>query len=272
MSGISKRVSGSWVSGDYGITKTATDTIITLPAVIHPTVATATVGLKGQAVRSGTPTPDTPIQPQECGNLETTGEHAGQYKITISSANTTTPVYLGEVETTRRIRKLVLTGEEDIIFASVTQGNLFRYQIVEPLGIEGNIIGICSHYPVVKRTNRANKTLSGNGGLTLIQFDFIDNDYSDSTDFKTFLQQQYVNGTPVCVWYVLATPETGIVNEPLMKISTYADEVSGITIPVTAGGDTISVDTTVQPSEITANYKGWHPVQNVHERDNGAWT
>lgn len=32
------------------------------------------------------------------------------YKIPISSANTTTPVYLGEVETTRKIKKLVLTG------------------------------------------------------------------------------------------------------------------------------------------------------------------
>ena len=78
-------------------------------------------------------------------------------------------------------------------------------------------------------------------------------------------------GTPVTVWYVLATPETAVVNEPLMKIGNYTDEVSNVSIPVTAGGDTLSVDTTVQPSEVTVNYKGWHPAI-VHERENGVWT
>ena len=74
------------------------------------------------------------------------------------------------------------------------------------------------------------------------------------------------------VWYSTATPETGIVNEPLRKIGTYADEVSGISIPTIAGANTLSVDTTLQPSEVTVNYKGWHPVQSVHERTNGVWT
>lgn len=179
-------------------------------------------------------------------------------KIPISSANTTTPVYLGEVQSTRRVKKLVLTGQEDIIFASVTQGNLFRYQTAENLGIEGNIIGICSHYPVVTRTNRTNKTLSGNSGLTLMQFDFIDNDYSDSTGFKTFLQQQYAAGTPVTVWYVLAETTTGIVNEPLMRIGDYADSMSrtqtGIDIPTVIGQNTLDVLTTVKPSSMSIEY------------------
>jgi hypothetical protein len=65
---------------------------------------------------------------------------------------------------------------------------------------------------------------------------------------------------------VLATEETAVVNEPLMKIGGYTDTVSGITIPVTAGGDTLSVDTTVQPSEMTANYEGWHSVADVREK------
>lgn len=42
-------------------------------------------------------------------------------------------------------------------------------------------------------------------------------------------------------------------------------------IPITAGGNTLSVDTTVQPSEVTVNYKGWHPVKDVHEHESGAW-
>jgi len=56
-----------------------------------------------------------------------------------------------------------------------------------------------------------------------------------------------------------------------MKIGDYADEVSGISIPTIAGANTLSVGTTLQPSEITVNYKGWHPVADVHERDSGQW-
>jgi hypothetical protein len=59
----------------------------------------------------------------------------------------------------------------------------------------------------------------------------------------------------VVIWYVLATPETAIVNEPLAKIGDYADELSstdaGVTIPTAKGGNTLSVDTTVQPSEMS---------------------
>ena len=107
-----KRVNGSWVNTTLRQYKTATDTITTLPAVLYTTGTTATVVLKGQTVQSGTPTPDNPIMPQGTGDLEIVGAKAGQYKIPISSANTTTPVYLGEVETTRKIKKLVLTGDE----------------------------------------------------------------------------------------------------------------------------------------------------------------
>ena len=45
------------------------------------------------------------------------------YKLTISSANTTTPIYLGEVETTRQIKKSVLTGtDSDGITNATAQG------------------------------------------------------------------------------------------------------------------------------------------------------
>lgn len=66
--------------------------------------------ISGNTVQFGTPSPDSPIMPQGTGNLETSGEKAGQYKIPILSAGQTAPIYLGEVDTTRNIRKLVLTG------------------------------------------------------------------------------------------------------------------------------------------------------------------
>jgi hypothetical protein len=78
--------------------------------------------------------------------------------------------------------------------------------------------------------------------------------------FKDFLAAQYANGTPVVIWYVLATEQTGIVNEPLCKIGDYADELSSadaaVTIPTINGSNTLSVDTTVQPSEMSITYRG----------------
>ena len=75
------------------------------------------------------------------------------------------------------------------------------------------------------------------------------------TAFKSWLASQYAAGTPVTVWYVLAEPETGIVNEPLMKIGDYADTITmaqaGVTLPTVAGTNTLTVDTTVQPSSVS---------------------
>jgi len=194
----------------------------------------------------------------------------GQYKIPISSANTTTPVYLGEVETTRKIGKLVLTGEEDWEVFSVGTGRYFRYMISSTVTAIENV-GICSHY---KQGNIDESTINtdvftinapSEGGNDLV-ISPSDVTIVTASDFETYLQQQYAADTPVCVWYVHAEPTTGIVNEPIRKIGDYADEVSGITIPIIAGTNTISVDTALQPSEVTVNYKSWRPVQSTYSK------
>lgn len=195
------------------------------------------------------------------------------YKIPISSANTTTPVYLGEIQSTRQIKKLVLTGGEN--FNELAAG-LYRITENGYMRSADTLVGMCSHfgggYTVAAVPSAQQDTLSflvSASGNNYVYFS--PSQYLTISDFKTYLQQQYANGTPVTVWYVLATSTTGIVNEPLRKIGTYADEVSGITIPTIAGANAIDVDTTLKPSEVSVNYHGWHPVANVHERENGAW-
>jgi len=72
---------------------------------------------------------------------------------------------------------------------------------------------------------------------------------------KAYLASEYAAGTPVTVWYVLETPTEGIVNEPLYKIGDYADELTTTTpIPTAKGSNTLTVDTTVQPSEVSITY------------------
>ena len=271
-----KRVNGSWVDTPNYIHNTLIDTITTLPIVIYTNDTTATVGLKGQMEQNGTPTPQNPIQPQECGDLETVGVKAGQYKIPISSANTTTPVYLGEVETTRKIKKLVLTGEENTWTRSGAASNTFYFKVAGYLRQKINIT-ICSHYTSQANIvggaemRDGNVSFYANTAQTGQYFYVRDSNLATVADLKSYLAAQYAAGTPVTVWYVLAAPETAVVNEPLRKIGDYADTVSGITIPTITGANTIDVDTTLKPSEVSVNYKGWHSVIDIHRFNGTSW-
>ena len=255
-----KRVNGSWTDTPNYIMGTSTDTITTLPAELYLNDTTAMVGLEGNTVQNGIPTPDNPVMPQETGELETTGEKAGQYKIPISSANTTTNIYLGEVQTTRQIKKLVLTGKETF-FRDKERANSWRFYS-NPL-VSGNYnLSICSHFVYIGTSGVNNTDNIGFSLFSASQFvcrcpKSVANTVNE---FKVWLANQYANGTPITVWYVLKEPETAVVNEPLRKIGDYADEVSGITIPTIVGGDTIDVDTTLKPSEVSVNYKGWHSI------------
>ena len=269
-----KRGSSKWTDTPNYIMGTSTDTITTLPADIYPTGTTAMVGLKGNMEQNGTPTPDNPVMPQETGDLETTGEKAGQYKIPISSAGQTTPVYLGEVETTRQIKKLVLTGKENWAY----EATYTRFKLILPdmifLGIRTTPI-LCSHYITIDDgralSNIPNNAIYVGGTVKATQILIKTDEYNTESGFKGYLAQQYAAGTPVTVWYILAEPETAIVNGPLRKISDYADTVSGITIPTITGANTIDVDTTPKPSEVSVNYKGWHSIQSLHRFNGTSW-
>ena len=61
------------------------------------------------------------------------------------------------------------------------------------------------------------------------------------TYFKNYLAAQYAAGTPVKVYYVLATPET--------------KPVEPVEIPTLNGTTVIDVDTAVKPTEMYTKYK-----------------
>lgn len=192
------------------------------------------------------------------------------YKIPILSNGTTTPVYLGQVQSERQIYKLVLTGQEAwTLLERDTGRTVFSMALTS-----GSTVCVCSHIEYkATYTSELNRVVIPNTKDKL--YISIDNTLLGETtpsasDFQTYLATQYSNGTPVCVWYVLATPTTGIVNEPLRKIGDYADTVSDITIPTTTGKDTFDVLTTLKPSEVELTYTGWHDA-SVKEWDGSDW-
>lgn len=225
----------------------------------------------GNTVQNGTPTPDSPIEPEFVGELVAEGEYAGQYVIPISSAGQTKNIYLGQVQTTRRIKKLVLTGKE------VTTGGsdltTFFYGINPPALRTNEVItatsncymqeenasaGIIYRHPDYTICFSAGSTPASPSAYTLAINDGRFN-YSHQADFMKYLKERYESGNPVVVWYVMYEPEVGIFNEPLCRIGDYADSVdfsqAGVEIPVTAGENTLSVDTEIQPSNMMISYK-----------------
>lgn len=367
MASLKKFNGTTWDNAKVRKLGTSTDTLTTLPAVVYADGNNATVGLKGNMSQTGTPTPDNPIIPQECGdrtenlfdgslfngvyrdanfnivtdssnvykcckiyfdsgtytmsftkavsivrllingtyaeNVETnvmtytfTIINSGYfgitfrdstssstvwvnspimlnlgstalpyepygYKLTISSASTTTPVYLGEVESTRRIKKYVITGNETIRHYDYDyQRFLLTIPTIPSMGTRLTPI-ICTHYigiydgrPIAQVPMYAVYTGSDTDNSVLIKTDQT----TDRSTFIAWLQEQYANGTPVTLWYAVSTPETAVVNEPIRKIGDYADTVSGITIPTITGKDTFDVETTLKPSEVELTYTGWH--------------
>lgn len=164
------------------------------------------------------------------------------YKLPLLSGSTPVDIYLGESQTTRRIKKLVLTGEET--WQTSTAGASTRIFTV--------LSNCMSLSPAVCTDFKYNSAIVGyprvnefviNSTSSLI-FGISLDDFADLNAWKAFLAQQYANGTPVTVWYVLAEPETAVINEPLRKIGDYADTIDSTQttaqIPTSANSTTIS--------------------------------
>lgn len=211
--------------------------------------------IAGNMVQTGTPTPDAPVTPQECGDLVESGEHAGQYAIPLSLSPT--PIYLPEPlrrigdyadevssdgAVTRRIKKLVLTGTETWA-DHASQANVFVLSGVMYYMEDVNASGICTHYPVQITAgaigiNDKRFAMYVNQNQPSVRSKYIkDTSFSTANELKAWLSQQNSAGTPVCVWYVLANATTETVTVP--------------TIVPARGSNTLSIGTTLPPSEVS---------------------
>ena len=170
------------------------------------------------------------------------------YKILISCGGTTTNVYLGEVETTRKIRKYEFTGEE----VWTKSSRAFYTDIIDNLALP-NSLTVCTHF--ISSPTDGICVTTGNKRLKLFE-SALPTGITTAAEVQQYMSSQYAVGTPVTIWYVLAEPTTGIVNEPLMKIGEYADELSiDVNIPLEQNAQNIiNIDTTLKPSSASFTY------------------
>lgn len=187
------------------------------------------------------------------------------YKLPLTVNGTEYPIYLGTVPATRKIGKLVLDGMEAVTKAASNPVFTIPIGGVSVPYNETGVTTLSTHY-------LAQNNVSGTGNVADMcicirrgygTMYIGDTRYDNAADFKSFLATQYANGTPVTVWYVLAEPETAVVNEPLMKIGDYADTISfaqaGVTIPTVNGANVLDTTSTVKPSEVYIKGRGIKP-------------
>lgn len=209
--------------------------------------------MKGNGQQSGTPTPDAPITPDFVGALS-----GSDWTIPITCAGQTNTVNLGQTPTVRRIKKRVFDGTENWTVWNYLTAVMFYTPVTDGTGnqVFSSHFGTrkSGSFPIV-----GNLVYNGDSNKNMIFRMSDDTTITTVEGFKEWLAAQYANGTSVTVWYVLAAPETGSVNEPLAKIGDYADELSstdaGVTIPTVKGQNTLTVGTDLQPSEMTIVYQ-----------------
>lgn len=176
------------------------------------------------------------------------------YKLPITCGSQTTLVYLGQVQTTRRIKKLVLDGTEEN--DEFVYSGLGYVRLSDGLGnniapYSDKLLGTdvpTADMPAFSIRQNVNDITPA---ILAIK---AGENFPNITTFKAWLAENQIT-----VWYVLKTPETVIVNEPLAKIGDYADTVASTntgapSIITSEGYQNLVVDTTVQPSNVSVSY------------------
>lgn len=223
--------------------------------------------IDGYLIQDGTPTPETPIYPTANGVKQADGTYSIPYgyKLPILSDSTATDIYLGEVATTRYIKKYECTGKENWQSYSDSAGAYGAWQFYANDLVNGaartSVSSNIAEYGVTTETRSRYPygayLVTGGAGIAF-QMAGAKDVYTGVSAWKSYLAAQYANGTPVTVWYILAEPETSIVNEPLMKIGDYADTVSmeqaGVSIPTAAGTTVIDYNGTPKPEKVELTY------------------
>ena len=267
MAAIKKYNGSTWETTTARKYETKSEFIVP-PTTIYCNGSNATLSITGNTTQSGTPSPSNPVPVLGVGDLDGT-----DYKIPILNGQTTTNFYISsplqnlytysdELQSdgtiTRIIGKVELTSEETVEYIS----NYGQFKITTSYYRRppyDKVSYICSHYRAISNAD----SWSGDNYITVSQGDtpdrfyrIKDSRYSTVDDFKTYLAQQYANGTPVTIYFVKPAATTETITAP--------------TIPTTDGANSISISTTVQPSEVSATYTGWHD-STVKEWDGTDW-
>ncbi len=183
----------------------------------YPALIMADSVAYGTTTQNGTPAPDASVNLVNTIDARTYQykKDGVWYKITLPTMRSVGSVAdTWDSETglfTQNIGCKVLAGTE-----SVSTGSsyvLISFAQISPTP-KASAIGLCSHFPYHANTSVLG-FWSGSSGFA---FNFAGQTaFTDATTFKAFLAAQYAAGTPVTVYYQLATPVTQTITPEVIE-------------------------------------------------------
>ena len=200
-SAVTNAVNGSLIRVDENGNQNNSGTLWEIqPDLIALNICSNYAPATGTGVQNGTPTPTNPILPTfyQDGDmiLRRVGDYADSY-----DANTN--------KITRRVGVKVLDGTEAFNYSGTYGPALYITSGAGSWGADKTVAPICTHYTGVVLGDNAvpNFTCGFNasGHMYFRQNDFTS---SSATSFKQWLAAQYAAGSPVVIYYILATPVT----------------------------------------------------------------
>ena len=141
---------------------------------------------------------------------------------------------------TRGIRKKMFDGSEDWAgFQDAGTRCVARIALSETDAGLNSIVGYCSHIKWKSSYASAdlNRIVFNDARIIYLSLESSLLSENSLAAFKSYLAAQYAAGTPICLWYVLATPTEETFTAP--------------TITPQKGSNTLTVDTTLPPSEVS---------------------
>lgn len=220
----------------------------------------------GNSVQDGTPTPESPVEIQSVGDLvtDTESEYYGKYDIPITVTGTrseTTHIYLDEPlrkvgdyadyidfknqKIVRKIAKKTYIGQSNEAWNNGSSDNHIKYIIPVPndfsngYGLEGTY-GLSNIF-VCKFANEAHTFyFTGDKSNSWRRNVFYNDTELTVDEWKSKLTEWNEIGNPLTIYYPLLTSREETISLPALKTF--------------KGTNVMSVDTSIQPSNIKANY------------------
>ena len=287
-----------WTDTPHYIHKTATDTL-TLPAVIYPNDTSITVGLKGNEEHTGTPSPQNPVMPNGTGERTENLYNASSPNIFNGYYNATTNTLLSSPNNAFIYIPLV-QGRKYYVYGCIRSNpsttirwattsatpyynipcirtGQFAQTDIFTITADANenylAIFLCgdSDYSAYGTVEDAIAT----NGANLV----IDNGYKIPISINNNTTNIYIGDNPLrksldgTAYDTLAADGTltrRVDSDGSVLVTPVVSQITMPSFNTIDGANTITVDTTVQPSEFTATWTGWHD-STVKEWDGSQW-
>ena len=184
----------------------------------------------------------------------------------------TTPIYLSEPLQTgetlssdgnREVKwkKIVLTGNEEIsTHKTFNDGSIAIRIPTEPAKNDSMLY--CSHLTYLKFSvlfSEGKQCMSTHDKSVVSNIYCLLNGFTTLSQYKEFFTNQYNAGTPVTVYYQLATPTTETIEVPQIPTFRNTPTIKGIMT-------SLSVDTTIKPSATNVSFRSTNKYQRFISR------